>query len=234
MNSLSPLKTWIKNNLLAILISGLFISIGFARFLPLNANWVVWQTSFTALGQLVLGLIDIPIRILIALASGMTEDWITIYILDISLLALVGIALGTLIQISWKVNRRATLYALILIIWINAWYGVCEVVCGDIVIGPVEQVCEQFIPAKKGIRVVSHSEIGILAGTHFFFLNTNDGGKSWQQFEHIRWDDQAKLGCENIGFVAKKSTWEWRVQISYSSIIVYTEDEGNSWRILER
>ena len=226
MKETQPFKKWIRNNRVAIGIAGIFFLLGATRFLPYHTDWVVYQTWLIAFSVLVLGVVSIPISYLL---SFFENDWF-IYIFDMMILTSLGTGIGLWVQKLWREGKKTSIYfALPIIILLNGFCVVSTVVFSDVLIGPVNASCEQYISSDDGIRIVSHAEYGVLAGTHFFVLRTDDG-KNWRQIKHIRWDDRIKLQCDNIRELDEKSGWKWAVT-SNSSFNIYTEDNGSSWVI---
>ncbi len=86
------------------------------------------------------------------------------------------------------------------------------------------QTCENFISPENGLRILEFDEVGILAGFHFFYLFTHDGGKTWEQLMTVRFDDPTNPDCSTIASLDDGFIWVWS---SYG--VRTTKDNGKNW-----
>ena len=212
----------------ALIVWGSFIFVGLMRFLPLDADWIVWRSRFMAMGQLIFGIVDIPIHLLFLLFGfSETTDGVIIYLVGLVLLSIPVLVVGALVQELWS-RGNIVRFVLIMVVGMNVACGFWQILWGDTIIRSPQAICERFISPTNGIRVMAYPEAGILAGTHYFFKKTEDGGKTWEQVAHFRWDDTINLECGDIKSSNGKLVWEWLIQVP-SEVKVYTQDGGKNW-----
>lgn len=218
MNSVAG---WARDHKLAFIIAGVWVFFGLLYVTPPTASVFAWQRLLTGVGFLVHGVsVLLPI-----LVSKWVQDPL-VYPVSFIAVGLIGLAVGLYIESLWKLGTvgKAIVVPLVLM---NACAGLFVAFAADVVVGNQYADCERLVSDTSGIRVMAYPEYGVVPGGHFFFLATNDAGKSWEQIMDFRHDDPVEPPCENLRAhgPGHMSVWMgWKMAT--------TNDGGESWKVL--
>jgi len=219
--AMNTISTWIKHNRIFIVVIAIYVSYPFILYLSPHYSWFEIKRSLMAMGQVIVGLLEVPARLLVfQFRFGASGEMVVVFIYFL----LAGLGVGKATQFLWGKGTTARI-SIVLAFLINGAIGLFILAWSDTpVTANPDQTCEHFISSENGLRIVEFDEIGILPGVHFFYLFTHNGGKTWEQLMTVQYGDPANPDCSTIAALDDGFIWIWS---SYG--VRTTKDNGKTW-----
>ncbi len=175
MNQFTAIKNWIKRHKPALVIALILIVVGISWVIPPQQVFFPLQRRLQEIWIIFLGIAAIPFWLA-------TLDAL---LLAVIIILIISLAFGFLIQAAfWSKGgfRKVVVLSLLIFngltgfpqLWLGFGGGVLEN-------GPTLE-CEQINSSGEGTRILSYIQRYSEGSTsHFFFLSTSSGGKTWNQ-----------------------------------------------------
>lgn len=222
LHHLKSVGNWLRNNSIVVLSTVFYLLYAVILSLPAHYSWFQLHRDLMALGQVLVGFVEFPLRFCSLFTFGAPSQFMGIFTFLYFLLA--GYTVGKVVQILWR-KGGAGRVAILVGFLANSAMGLFMLAWSDILVtAEPAQTCEEFVSPQNGIRIVEFDEVGILPGVHFFYLFTGDGGDTWQQLMTTRFDDPINPDCSTIGSLEDNFIWIWS---SYG--VRTTQDNGKTW-----
>jgi hypothetical protein len=210
----------------------LYTIFGIADSLPPQHTWFIWQRLILAAGQVLVGIGQLPFVLVLFLVRG---NSLALYIVSITILALLGFLIGKSVNALWRGRRAVRLYAIFAVAG-NAVLGAVTAADGTLVTEARERecfypyrpyagqvACERQLSTLAAFRTVVFQKKSVWASDPeyvSFCLFTLDGGRHWKQLL----DDDGCRAVSRLDFV-----WLWS-----DSKVAVTRDGGATWNVWEQ
>ncbi len=204
-----------------LIIALLFAVSNSVIYMPPHFTWFYWQRTLAMLGWSMSGILELPVYVFLSFFSD--APWPALCAMAFAAFFILGLLVGAFTWALWGLGRWGKVI-LTVVILTNLLIGLVLALVSDVPVEPA-QICERFISAEHGIRIIAYPEIGLLPGTVHFYLSTQDGRDTWKQFMVAKTDDYEPQ-CENVKSLDGEFVWTWTpwsVGVSH--------DGGLSWQV---
>jgi hypothetical protein len=221
-NTLTQIWKWVLSNLFIIVITLFYAAYGVLHYIQPHYSWFVIQRDLIALGQILVGFVEIPIRIFTFYMQKIPIE-ITAIVVFIYFVA-IGLGLGIIVKTFWT-KGSGWRFVIVVAFIINCTIGLIIVFKrGIIVEAQPSKTCENFISTHAGMRIFEFDEVRVFSGAHYFYLFSSNGGKSWEQLMTVQLNARDRTDCSTISSLDDDFIWIW-----YGYGVRTTKDYGQTW-----